>query len=431
MKILLVNPPNSGRSIPEEEYGITSIKMIFRGEPLALEVIAGNLTGHEVCIADLKAEPDVLWEIFDGLQPDVVGITGVTCEANTVLKIAQDIKERSNPVIVAGGHHASCDPEFFNSEYVDYIVMGLGKLSFRELVDAIESGRAQDGIPGVAKTDAAGHLSYISRKYSTDDLVDNKAPRYDLVEKNREKYVMSGVGGKAGYVATAFGCTNRCYFCSIPNMTGGKYLTCSIDAVLRDMKMLEDVPMIRFVDANSFGDYHTAKTLGQKILEADLNRHIVADVRSDTVVKYPDLFKLWKQAGLAATVIGFEEISDERLKQYNKRSDVATNIAAMGILREIGIRIIGDFVVSPDYTHKEYEQLETFVNEHAIDLPIPSILTPIPGTPLHKTLKDKITVHDLDYYTFTNAVVPTKMKEKEFYETYSALLKSFLGHVRT
>lgn len=187
--------------------------------------------------------------------------------------------------------------------------------------------------------------------------------------------------------------------------------------------------MIRFVDANTFGDYHMAKTLGQKIFEAGFNKHIVADVRSDTVVKYPDLFKLWKQAGLAAAVIGFEEISDERLKQYNKRSDVATNIAAIGILKEIGIRIIGDFVVSPDYTHQEFNQLENFVNQHGIDLPIPSILTPIPGTPLHKTLKDRITTHDLDYYTFTNAVVPTRMREKEFYEVYSALLNSFLGHV--
>ena len=48
MKILLVNPPNSGRSIPEERYGIDSIKQILRGEPLALEVLAGNLGGHEV-----------------------------------------------------------------------------------------------------------------------------------------------------------------------------------------------------------------------------------------------------------------------------------------------------------------------------------------------------------------------------------------------
>ena len=39
MKILLVNPPNCGRSIPEEEYGIDSLKMFLRGEPLSLEVL--------------------------------------------------------------------------------------------------------------------------------------------------------------------------------------------------------------------------------------------------------------------------------------------------------------------------------------------------------------------------------------------------------
>jgi hopanoid C-3 methylase len=40
MKIMFVHPPNAGRSIPEEEYGITSIRQIFRGEPFSLEVLA-------------------------------------------------------------------------------------------------------------------------------------------------------------------------------------------------------------------------------------------------------------------------------------------------------------------------------------------------------------------------------------------------------
>jgi len=75
MKILLVNPPNSGRSIPEEEYGIKNLKMIFRGEPLALEVLAGNLDGHEVIISDLKAEPDCLEQTLYRFDPDLVGIT--------------------------------------------------------------------------------------------------------------------------------------------------------------------------------------------------------------------------------------------------------------------------------------------------------------------------------------------------------------------
>jgi len=430
MKILLVNPPNSGKSIPEEAYGIRNIKMIFRGEPLSLEVIAGNLNGHEVRIADLKADPDALGDCYAALQPDVVGITGVTCEANEVLRIAADVKGRSDPVVVVGGHHASCDPQYFNRAVVDYIVAGLGKLSFRELVDALERDGTGVDIAGVAKTDPGRLLTFRPRRYATADLVDEAAPRYDLVEQHRDSYVMSGVGGKAGFVATAFGCTHHCLFCSIPNMTGGRYLSHGVEAVLRDMRLLTDVPLIRLVDANTFGDVKIAEILGHRIIAADLKKHIVADVRADTVVRHPELFRIWRQAGLTAAVIGFEEISDERLAQLNKRTEVVTNIAATATLKDLGIRIIGDFIIAPDYAAADFDRLEQFVETHDIDLPLPAILTPIPGTPLYEQWHTKITIHDLDYYTFTNAVIPTRMPEKEFYQAYSALLEKFIGHLK-
>jgi radical SAM superfamily enzyme YgiQ (UPF0313 family) len=430
MKILLINPPNSGRSIPEEEYGIGNLKMIFRGEPLALEVLAGNLGGHEVAIADLKADLDCLEQTLSQFNPDVIGITGMTCEANAVLTIAGDIKKKSRAVVVVGGHHASCDPDFFNKKEIDYIVVGLGKLSFRKLVDALEHKKPTKFLEGIAKTDPSKALFFIPRKYCTEDLVDECPPRYDLVEKNRDKYVMSGVGGKMGFVVSAFGCTHRCFFCSIPNMTGGKYLSHSADAILRDMTFLKDMMIIRLVDANTFGNIEIAEKLGLSILESGLDKKIVADVRSDTVVKYPELFKLWKEAGLTTAVIGFEEINDLRLKEFNKKSAVKTNVKAMEILKNLGIKIIGDFIVSPDYTHEDFEALEKFVKNSPIDLPLPAILTPIPGTPLYKQMQERITVHNLDYYTFTNAVIPTRMNTRDFYENYSSLLETFIGHIK-
>lgn len=430
MKILLVNPPNSGRSIPEEEYGIKNLKMIFRGEPLALEVLAGNLEGHDVNIADLKAEPHILEEVLYKFEPDLVGITGMTCEANAVLNIAGDIKNQSKALVVVGGHHVSCDPEFFNKKEIDFIIPGLGKLSFRKLVDALEQKKSPQNIEGIAKTNPSKPLFFIPKKFSTEDLVDECSPRYDLVEKNRDKYVMSGVGGKMGFVVSAFGCTHRCFFCSIPNMTGGKYLSHSTDAILRDMNLLKDMPLIRLVDANTFGNIDIAVKLGQRLMDSGLDKKIIADVRSDTVVKHPELFELWKKAGLATAVIGFEETSDLRLKNYNKKSAVEINIKAMEILKALEIKVIGDFIVSPDYTHEDFEALENFVKSNPIDLPLPAILTPIPGTPLYQQMKDRITVHNLDYYTFTNAVMPTRMNERIFYENYALLLESFIGHIK-
>jgi radical SAM superfamily enzyme YgiQ (UPF0313 family) len=429
MKILLVNPPNCGKSIPEEEYGIDTIKMIFRGEPLALEVIAGNLDGHEVAITDLKVTPNALDEELARFEPDVVGFTAVACEANTVVQLAKEIKKQTHAVVVVGGHHASCDPAFFNQGGIDYIVVGLGKLSFRELVDSLNNRTTTSGIPGVARTNQGGPLNYVRRTYSFKDAVDASPPRYDLVNAHRNQYVMSGVGGKVGFVVSAYGCTHNCAFCSIPAMTLGHYITHRPEAVLRDMLLLGDVPMIRLVDANTFGDPEMARQLAQQIIDSGFKKAIVADVRSDTVTRHPDLFRLWKQAGLTAAVIGFEEITDAGLERLNKRSSVAVNIKAMEILKELGIRIIGDFIVSPEYSEADFDALDRFVSSHAIDLPIPSILTPLPGTPLHREMADRIVIHDLDYYTFTNAVFPTRMDPKIFYRTYADLLKRFLKHI--
>jgi radical SAM superfamily enzyme YgiQ (UPF0313 family) len=212
-------------------------------------------------------------------------------------------------------------------------------------------------------------------------------------------------------------------------MTGGKYLPHGVQSVLRDMSLLKELPAVRLVDANTFGDIDMADALGRAIIESGLKKKIVADVRSDTVVNHPGLFSLWKEAGLSTAVIGFEEISDERLKKLGKKNDVANNIKAMQILKDLGIQIIGDFIISPDYTPDDFIRLESFVKTHPIDLPLPAILTPIPGTALYDKMKNLIHIHDLDYYTFSNAVMPTRMPEEEFYGTYSKLLGNFLAHV--
>ena len=129
MKILFINPPNCGRSIPEERYGITSIKQIFRGEPLALEVLAGNLGDHETRILDLKVDSDGLQAALKACKPELVALTAMTCEAQTVVNLAREIKQSLPTTIVVGGVHASADPEFFNREMIDWIVIGLGKQS--------------------------------------------------------------------------------------------------------------------------------------------------------------------------------------------------------------------------------------------------------------------------------------------------------------
>ncbi len=426
MNILLVNPPNCGRSIPEERYGITSLKQIFRGEPLALEELAGNLLRHNVRIVDLKADPGGLDAELPGFLPDVVGITGVTCEANTMLQLAAKVKESCRATVVVGGIHASNDPAFFNHDAVDYIVAGLGKKTFADLVAALATGTEKKlSLPGVIRTRPGRQLARPSaRRATVADLVMDRPPAYGLVSQYRSYYILEKLGINMGFVASAYGCPHRCSFCCITGQTGGSYLTKSIDAVIRDIGLLADIPVIRLVDANTFGDVQRATALGRALLESGLNKQYLADIRSDTVVRHPEMLRQWKEAGLRAVIIGFEEVDDASLSAMHKANQVCMNTEAISILNDMGITIVGDFIISPDYDEDDFERLSTYLGEKQIDLPMITVMTPLPGTSLYREQQHRIMNHNLDYYTLTNAVTETKLEEKRFYTLYARILAS-------
>ena len=119
----------------------------------------------------------------------------------------------------------------------------------------------------------------------TTDLMDFCPPRYDLVARYRSNYVLEQLGLKMGFVITAYGCTHKCSFCTIPGMTGGKYLSHSADAVIRDIGLLGDIPFVRMVDANTFGNPSSSLNLYEKIMQTGIKKKFFADVRADTIVR--------------------------------------------------------------------------------------------------------------------------------------------------
>jgi radical SAM superfamily enzyme YgiQ (UPF0313 family) len=163
--------------------------------------------------------------------------------------------------------------------------------------------------------------------------------------------------------------------------------------------------------------------LYKKIMQSGIRKKLFADVRADTIVKNPALMKSWKEAGLYAVVVGFEDFHDTRLAGYNKKYQAHIINEAIDILHELGIVIVGDFIATPEYDEKDFATLESFITVNKIQIPVISVLTPIPGTPLYEKMKKNIIISDLDYYTFTNAVTKTKMPEAEFYKTFADLVK--------
>ena len=80
------------------------------------------------------------------------------------------------------------------------------------------------------------------------------------------------------------------------------------------------------------------------------------------------------------------------------------------------------FIISPEYDEDAFDRLGTYLSTRQIDLPMITVMTPLPGTPLYKKEQHRIINHNLDYYTLTNAVTLTKLEEKRFYSRYAELL---------
>jgi radical SAM superfamily enzyme YgiQ (UPF0313 family) len=156
-------------------------------------------------------------------------------------------------------------------------------------------------------------------------------------------------------------------------------------------------------------------------MEEGIKKEYVADVRTDTIVKHPEVLTNAAKAGLHVAIIGLEATTDSELDKYNKKNSIENTVRAMEILNDEGVWISGNYIIDPDFDDEAFERVGAFVENHPIFFSGFTILTPFPGTEQYEILKDKIMIDNFDYYNLVNAVVKTRLPEKRFYDRINEL----------
>jgi radical SAM superfamily enzyme YgiQ (UPF0313 family) len=118
----------------------------------ALASLAGNVDRHHrVAIADLilaqgRIGPTIAQLLADH-TPDVVGLSVMTFQRTTAMKIAQLVRRlRPDARIVAGGYDPSLAPDAYEAcASVDFLVRGEGEVTLRELLRAIAPAVRRSG----------------------------------------------------------------------------------------------------------------------------------------------------------------------------------------------------------------------------------------------------------------------------------------------
>jgi hopanoid C-3 methylase len=414
MKILFVQPPQHD----------PAFALSYATEPLGLETIAASVPGHDVALVDLRFSRASFKATFEQERPLLVATGGDTANTYDLQAIAREAK-RLDPRVrtVIGGHHATIQPQDFATPDVDAVVLGPGEETFPELVDAWDAGRDAAGIPGLALV-RDGRLVRTAPRPLPKDLNASPFPRRDLAAPYRSRY--RAFGRPIGLLNTSRGCPLRCKFCSIINEMGGRYLTKSPERVVEE---LSHVPQrdVRFADGNTLGSSARAKRLAAALVEARLGKRFMIDARADTIVRNPELFERWHEAGLKIVAVGLEAVNDRALEALGKDSTVKEHVEAVRVLRGAGLEVIGQFMIDPDFEARDFDDLAAFVLRHGIHYPSFTILTPFPQTVFAEQRAEQVVTRDWRRYDCMHSVMVPRLGWDEFYRRYIALYETCYG----
>ncbi len=412
MKILLIQPPKSPRTIAGDDIHIY--------EPLALEYLASGIgQDHDVKILDMRLEKSFEQTLAE-FKPDIVGITGYTVHVNIVKRLFEEVKTwDARTLTVVGGHHATVMPGDFLSPFIDIIVLGEGVFPFKEIVQRLEKGESFEGVAGTAI--ARGDTLITTKCDPRIDLDSLPFPDRKLTAKYRGRYFSEWLKPLAS-IRTSKGCPYRCNFCAEWKVAGGHYYKRKPERVVEE---LEEIPedCVFFADDESLVDAARMSLLARLIKEAGIKKRYFLYGRSDTIARNPQLVEAWRDIGLERIFIGLEFCRDEDLIYIRKGSTADDNEKAVRILQGLGIDVYASFIVRPDFTRSDFDALRHFCRRMDLDYAGFAVLTPLPGTDLYQELREKLITHEYDLFDFIHTVLPTALPLKEFYSEYLRLYK--------
>lgn len=414
LTVLLVRP-----APPREAVGLQSFIV---SEPLELEMLATHLeaAGHRVEILDMILEPDRRLEsCVMELRPDLVGFTAYITHVGVVKAYARRLKAlRSGLVTLAGGLHAEVNPEDFEDEALDGVVHVNGLDTLRELADALDrldpadrvaaARRLRRELPGLWDGPGKPYLPDPRPPWPWADR--GKTARY----RHRYHYIFHT---RCALLKTTAGCPYDCGFCYCVAITRGKVLERPMeDAVAELSSLAEDNVFI--VDDNFLCRRERVEQFCRLVEAAGLRKRYILFGRADFIAQHPDLMARLATVGVHAVFVGVESFREEELQQMRKRVDVETNVRAIHILEGLGIEAYSGVIVGMDWTRADFDGLITHLRAFKRPLLNVQPLTPMPGTPFHDEVKERITVPRTEHGKWDMAhllMEPTGMSRRAFY----------------
>jgi radical SAM superfamily enzyme YgiQ (UPF0313 family) len=183
---------------------------------------------------------------------------------------------------------------------------------------------------------------------------------------------------------------------------------------------------VLFIDDNFIGNPDYTRELLGEIIPMRIIWSAAVTVR---ILEYPDLLDLMAQAGCQSLFIGFESINTESLESVNKDNKVSLYERLADAIHSHGIMVNASMVFGLDGDDKlTFIRTLDWLIKMRVETLTSHILTPYPGTELHKRMEaaGRITEHNLEKYNTAHVVfMPANMTAGELYYGYRWIYRNF------
>jgi radical SAM superfamily enzyme YgiQ (UPF0313 family) len=365
--------------------------------PLGLATLAGYLRDDdEVTIQDEHVER---LDLDD--RPDLVVIQVYITSARRAYRIADDYRRRGVHVALGGLHVTSLPAEA--AAHADTIFIGPGEDTWPEFLTDLRARSPKRVYRSTVRT-----------------LAGLPPIRRDLIR--RRLYLVPNS------IVVSRGCPHVCDFCyKEAFFEGGRsFYTQAVDAALAEIGRLPGRHLY-FLDDHLFGDRRFAAALFDGMRGMGRLWQAAATVNA---VLAPDLLERAAAAGLRSLFVGFETLNPANLAEQRKYQNLRRDYSAtIRRLHDLGVMINGSFVFGMDGDDESvFARTVDWATAHGIETATFHILTPYPGTALHRRMADqqRITTADWDLYDTRHAVFrPARLSAAQLEDGYQWAYREF------
>ena len=355
MRLYLINPSNPLVSILKVKESYWNRYRVWK--PLSLMVLAALTPPEwEITIVD---ENLGVPNYATMPQPDLVGITAFTSQANRAYEVAGHFRNLGIPVVMGGIHATMCLDEA--TQHADSVVTGEAEGLWPQVLEDARHGR-------------------LKRRYDGElaDINDIPAARHDLLAG---RYAL-------GAIQTTRGCPLNCTFCSVTAFNGARYRQRPIPDVVREFQSIREKHIL-VVDDNLIGTrpehIARAKELFRAMAEVKLRKQWIAQV----TINFADdeeLLTLAEKAGCRGVFIGFESPTPEGLRELGKKFNLLKDRnfrASIHRIQRHKIMVVGSFIIGLDVDKPGIgKRIAKTASQYGLDNLNALFLTPLPGTRL-------------------------------------------------